>query len=201
MGPFGPALGCYGSFGLVGCRCAHPEVHVGSLGAFGRAQGVVGAHSGASWVHSSTRPWGHDHPRQWRSLGSFCPRSLVRWVRSGSLGSFGRATDGFGCIPARLGCRRVIRVRWVISCPPCRRRVHRGSFGAVVWFIRVRWLYSGVLLGLSGSFVFVGFIRSRPGGLWVQSGTHSGRRVYSGSLGPLMLALGVIGLVWFRWVY
>ena len=80
-----------------------------------------------------------------------------------------------------------------------------GSFGrgpakGVLWFIRVRWVWSlvsfdvlwvhsGATWGSSGSFRFVGFIRARPGG----------RCVRSGSLGSFMHGLGDIGFIGFVW--
>ena len=64
----------------------------------------------------------------------------------------------------------------------------------VVGFIRGRLVHSGslgsscALCGSSGSCIFVGFIRARPGG----GGVH---------LGSFRRALMVLGLIRFRWVY
>ena len=55
----------------------------------------------------------------------------------------------------------------------------------VVGVILVRWIYSGAPCGSSGSFGFVGYIRPRPGG----------RRIHSGSLGSFVRALGVVGFI------
>ena len=52
----------------------------------------------------------------------------------------------------------------------------------VVGVILVRWIYSGAPCGSSGSFGFVAYIRPRPGG----------RRIHSGSF---VRALGVVGFI------
>ena len=106
---------------------------------------------------------------------------------------------------ANIGCRvhstthsvQVRRVRSVapwgfVRVRPGGRRIHSGSFDSflrakwVVWLISARsgdrCVHSGAPLLSSGSFGFVGFIRSRPGG----------RRAHSVSLGSFKRALGVV---------
>ena len=107
----------------------------------------------------------------WMSSSSFGFVEFIR-TRPGSsrvhlcsLGSFGRG-------PAK-GVLGFIRVRWVWSLV---------SFD-------VLWVHSGATWGSSGSFRFVGFIRARPGG----------RCVRSGSLGSFMHGLGDIGFIGFVW--
>ena len=130
------------------------------------------------------------HP--WGSCGLFGfvrahPGS--RRVHVGSLGSFRRAHVIVEFFPLRPGFRRVHS--WFNRASSCGRRVYLGSLGSfrravgVVGRHRVCWVHSGELWGSSGSLGFVGFIRERPGG----------HRVLSGSLGSFGGAQVVAGFI------
>ena len=93
-------------------------------------------------------------------------------VQSASLGSFGLA----------LVVVVFIGVHWFQRC-----RVHKGSFGLSTGG---RWVHSAACWGWSGLLRFVGFIRTRP----------VGPLVYSGSLGSLWRTLLVVGLTRVGWV-
>ena len=106
-----------------------------------------------------------------------------------SLGSLGF----IGFIRARLGGGSVTfvtlgwfgRILVVVVFIWAHIRFYLGSLGL---FERV---LLGTQLGSSGSFGFAGLIRARPGV----------RRVYSGSFGSFRRSLGVVGVLWARWVH
>ena len=178
---------------FIHARPRGDRFHLGSLGSFPIALGVIGFTLGVvgfirfRWVYSGG---------SWLSSGSFVFVAfvkarpgcrLLRLVRFSGAPSPGSC--GFvGFILARPGCRLL---RWVRSFAPWGCRVHSGSLSlfrrvlAVVGFIRVHWVYSGAPLGSPGSFVLVCFIRARP-------------PVLDGSFGR---ALGVLRLFWVRLVH
>ena len=202
-----------GPFGFVGLIRARPGGHLGSLGLFGRALGVVvfirarpecrlGSFLSALAVVGFLRAlprfvgfiqlrWG----APWMVVGFIQARPAFRWVRSVSLGPYGRTlwVVGFICVRwVHLGAALDRRVNY--DSRPGGHRVELGSLGSFGCAVGFCWVHSGsprVSLvtfrrtPFESSWSFV-FILARP----------ESRRVHSGSLVLFWNIEGVVGFLW-----